>query len=296
MTERNKSIALGTFDGLHLGHKSVIELAKKSQFSPYVLLFSEHPLKAIRGFAPPELLTDTIRDNLLAELGVEKIILDFKDIMNLSPEEFFYEILLKRFNASELSCGENYTFGKNGDGNADLLLKLCLQNGIKLNIATMLTIKGVPISSTAIRAALENGDIKAANEMLGRPFSFDFKVVDGDKRGRTLGFPTINQFFTDGFAEPKHGVYASVAVFGGKLYAAVTNFGLRPTIGTNSLRSETYIIGFDGDLYGQNINIGLISYIRPEIKFKNLDELLSQIAKDSEISQKIFRNSIANIT
>lgn len=297
MTEKSTSIALGTFDGLHLGHQSVIQLAKQSQYPPYILLFSEHPLKAIKGYSPPELLTDSIKDALIVNLKIKKIVIDFNEIMNMEPEEFFYKILLKRFNVKELSCGENYTFGKNGSGNADLLLNLCLQSGVKLNVAKMQTIDGKPISSTAIRTALTNGDAETAAKMLGRPFSYDFKVVSGDKRGRILGFPTINQFFPKGFVEPKHGVYASaVALDGGLSYAAVTNFGLRPTIGTNSLRSETCILGFSGNLYGKNVKVSLLSYIRPEIKFKNLDELAYQIAADSEASKKIFQNGIANTT
>lgn len=294
MIEDEKSIALGTFDGLHLGHQSVINLAKKSEYKPFVLLFSEHPLKAISGIFPPELLTDSVKDSLLSQFGVNKIILDFKDIMNMPPEEFFYEILLKRFNAKELSCGENYTFGKNGCGNPSLLLKLCMQNSIKLNIAKMQMLGSTPISSTAIRTAIKNGDMETAAKMLGRPFSYDFQVVSGDRRGRILGFPTINQFFPDGFVEPKHGVYASAVSLNGKLYPAVTNFGLRPTIGTNSLRSETCILGFSGNLYGKKVPVGLLSYIRPEVKFDDLNCLSAQIKQDSEVSQKIFQNSIAN--
>lgn len=295
MTEE-KSIALGTFDGLHLGHQSVIELAEKSDYAPYILLFSEHPLKSIKGVAPPELLTDTVKDRLLLKFGVEKIVLDFNDIMNMPPEDFFYKILLKQFNAKELSCGENYTFGRNGDGNADLLLRLCLKNSVKLNIAKMQMLDGKLISSTAIRTSIQNGDLETANKMLARPFSYDFKVVSGDRRGRLLGFPTINQFFPDGFIEPRHGVYASTVTLNKKSYAAVTNFGLRPTIGTKSLRSETCILGFSGDLYGKYVEVGLLSYMRPEIKFNNLNELSAQISEDAKTSQKIFQNSIANCT
>lgn len=288
MMESKKSIALGTFDGLHKGHLEVIKEAKKSLYEPFVLLFSEHPLKYIKGKAPDELLTKSLRSSLFSELNIGVISVDFEKIKNITPQEFFCDILINRYNAGELSCGENYSFGKDGKGDIELLKSLCLQNNIKLNIAKTIKADGQTISSTIIRDAIRGGNIKKANEMLGRYFSYDFIVCHGDERGRVLGFPTINQFFEDGFVQMKHGVYASFAEIDGKRYPAVTNFGERPTIGTKTVRSETHIIGFNGDLYDEKVKISILSYIREEKSFNGLNELSNAIKNDRQTALKVF--------
>lgn len=293
VSDAKKTIALGTFDGLHRGHAEVLRLAKDSAYTPCVLLFTEHPLCYISGSAPPALLTPRIRDRILCEMGVSAVQISFEAIMQMSPERFFYDVLLDELHAASLACGENYTFGCGGKGDVVLLRRLCRQAGVELKVAPMLQTDGREISSTHIREKLENGEIEAANAMLGRPFSYDFEVVSGDRRGRLLGFPTINQFFPEGFVHPKRGVYAATVTLGGKAYAAVTDFGKRPTIGTKTVRSETCILGFSGDLYGQNVEVGLLSFLRPEIKFENLQALSAQIAQDSAAARKIFENSLA---
>ena len=293
MNEYKKSIALGTFDGFHLGHQKVIELSKKSGYMPYVLLFSVHPLKCIKGEAPPEILTDGLRKSLLGEMNVGALEIDFSEIMHLSPESFVRDILVGRFSAGAVSCGENYTFGDNGSGNVEVLRRLCRKYGIELYVAPMVEFDGIEISSTRIREAIRSGDMQTAAKMLGRPFSYDFTVVAGDRRGHLLGFPTINQFFPDGFVQPKHGVYASYVEIGGKAYPAVTNFGRRPTIGTPSVRSETCILGFSGYLYGTDTEVHLLEFLRAEKKFDGLSSLSAQIKADSESAVKIFENTIA---
>ncbi|MEG0546442.1 MAG: bifunctional riboflavin kinase/FAD synthetase [Oscillospiraceae bacterium] len=287
-----KSIALGTFDGFHKGHLEVINEAKNSKYKPFVLLFSEHPQMQITGKSPDEILTKTIRKNLLQKINVDSIIIDFNEIKNMTPQSFFCDIIIDRFNAKELSCGENYSFGKGGKGDAKLLKELCDENGIKLNIAKTIKYNNKTISSTLIRQAIRDGKIEQANEMLGRCFSYDFEVRYGDERGKTLGFPTINQFFDDGFIEMKHGVYASFVLINEKKYPSVTNFGKRPTIGTKTVRSETHIIGFEGDLYGQNIEVSILSYIRPEKEFNDFKELSNAIKNDAQTAMRIFKNSI----
>lgn len=161
---------------------------------PYVLLFSVHPLKCIKGEAPPEILTDGLRKSLLGEMNVDALEIDFSEIMHLSPESFVRDILVGRFSAGAVSCGENYTFGDNGSGNVEVLRRLCRKYGIELYVAPMVEFDGTEISSTRIREAIRSGDMQTAAKMLGRPFSYDFTVVAGDRRGHLLGFPTINQF------------------------------------------------------------------------------------------------------
>jgi riboflavin kinase/FMN adenylyltransferase len=290
------ALALGTFDGFHIGHKKVIENAVASNKNPKVLLFNEHPQKVLKKKSPGELITETDKIKLLGEWGVEPIVINFSDIMTLAYEEFFYEIIVKKIGASVLSCGFNYHFGAKALGNTENLKTLCEKENIELLVSAPVEYKGEPVSSTRIRNAIRNGDIEDANNMLGREFSYDFLVVHGDARGRTIESPTINQFFSEDFIVPEYGVYASYSVIDGKKYSSVTNVGVRPTIeGFSKERSETNIIGFDGDLYDKNISVHLLKKIREEMKFSNLDELRNQIAKDREVSKIISKEKGVNL-
>lgn len=292
--DKKRAIALGTFDGLHLGHMRVLEGTKQFGLKAAALLFTEHPARALCGSAPAQLLTDEMRDRLLESVGIEPLKIDFREIMALSSRDFFTEILLKRFCAGAICCGENYTFGKDRLGTPALLQALCTEFSVQLFVAPTAAALGAPVSSTRIRGFLQNGEIESANALLGRRFSYAFEVVHGDRRGRTLDFPTINQFFPSDFAVPKYGVYASQVYMDGVYHAAVTNIGVRPTIGTKTPRSETCILGFSGDLYGQKVKVELLSYLRPEQKFDSLEALREAIRKDSHRASEIFGNSIAN--
>ena len=284
------ALALGTFDGFHLGHKKVIDNAIASNKTPKVLLFNEHPQKVITKKSPGELITESQKKELLDKWGIEPIIIDFGDIMNFTYEEFFYEVLLKKIGVTALSCGFNYHFGSKAQGNTEKLSALCKKENIELFISDAVEYKNEPVSSTRIRKAIKNGDIEEANAMLGREFSYDFLVVHGDARGRTIDSPTINQFFTEDFIVPEYGVYASYTVIDGEKYSSVTNVGVRPTIeGFSKERSETNIIGFTGDLYDKNISVHLLKKIREEMRFSGLDELKNQIAKDRATSQIISK-------
>lgn len=292
--DKQYAIALGTFDGLHLGHWAVLDAAKQDGLVPAALLFSVHPAAALKRTAPPALCTNAQREDLLTAAGILPLYVDFREIMQLSPQQFFTEILQNRFAAGAVCCGENYTFGAGGVGTPAVLETLCGANGVRLHIAGTVQAAGAPVSSTRIRAALQNGDITAANRMLGRAFSYAFPVVSGDKRGRLLQFPTANQVFPAGFVQPKFGVYAGYCDYAGHRYPTVTNFGRRPTIGTDSVRSETCLLGFSGDLYGKSPEIHWLSYLRPEQKFPSLEALQAAIAADALQAREIFQNSLAN--
>lgn len=290
-TETKTAVALGTFDGLHKGHMAVINKAvaqKSNGLLPVILLFSEHPLKVLTGKAPKELFDGRIKEREIKKTGCIPYTVSFEDIRNMSPEDFVNEILMKKLNAGFISCGFNFRFAKNGNGNTKILSELCKEHKIDLEIAQEVDFGTECISSTRIRNAIENGDTETANKMLGRRFSYDFEVVGGDHRGRVLGFPTINQYFTENFVVPKYGVYASASFVDGKWYPSMTNIGIRPTIGNSNPRSETCILGFSGNLYGTNTEVALISYLRPEIKFSSLDELSEQMKKDSAAAIRIF--------
>lgn len=282
--ERGVSIALGTFDGLHLGHRKVLQTLGNDGC---VLLFREHPQKVLSGKDPGELITPEKEKQLLSVWGIEPLWLDFPEIASFSAERFFNEILMDRFGASSLVCGFNYHFGAGAKGDVSLLGSLCEKKGLRLTVCEPVLYDGLPISSTRIRESLKNGEIRKANAMLGRYFSYDFTVVHGDARGRTLGFPTINQYFSDDFTVPQYGVYASFAIVGGKKYPSVTNVGIRPTVGSVRESSETHIIGYDGDLYGRSVEVCLIEKMRGEIKFSSVAALGEQIARDKESALKI---------
>ncbi len=288
-------VALGTFDGLHSGHKKVL-LSDTTEYDDKIaLMFTEHPQKTLSGNAPDELITNSKRKEILKDWGYRPEFLDFSEISKLSPEEFVDKILIERYNATALCCGFNYRFGKSAKGDVTLLKQLCAERELKLTVCDEVDFENAPISSTRIRECIKNGDIRTANEMLGRYFSYDFTVVHGDARGRILGSPTINQFFSEGFAVAEYGVYASFTVVNGKKYISVTNIGIRPTIeGVSEKRSETNIVGFEGDLYGQNIEVFLVEKLRGEMAFNSLDELSERISADREKATEIIRKEFPN--
>lgn len=293
--KRRVLVALGTFDGLHLGHKRVL-LSDTTEYDEKIaLMFAEHPQKTLSGEVPGELITQTKRNDLLNEWGYTPVFLDFAEISKLSPEEFVDKILVEKFNATALCCGFNYRFGEGAKGDVGILKMLCAERKIKLTVCEEVDIDGAPISSTRIRDCLKKGDIRTANKMLGRYFSYDFEVVHGDARGRILGSPTINQFFSENFTVAEYGVYASFTIVNGKKYISVTNIGVRPTIeGGSEKRSETNIVGFDGDLYGQNIEVFLVEKLRGEMAFKSLDELSARISADREKATEIIKKEFQN--
>ncbi len=282
-------VALGTFDGLHLGHKAVITAEKTEYQRKLALMFTEHPQLSLRGVAPGALITPEKEKEVLAGWGVTAEYVDFSDVCKLTPEAFVDDILIKKYNASSVACGFNYRFGKSASGDAKTLLRLCAEREIKVTVAQPVEYDGEAVSSTRIRQALREGRMKDVKNMLGRYFSYDFEVVHGDERGRVLGSPTINQFFTEDFAVPQFGVYASFTVIDGKIYPSVTNIGIRPTFRNSEKRSETNIIGFNGDLYGKHPEVFIVEKLREEMKFSSLDELKSQIDKDKESALAVLK-------
>lgn len=283
MENKKRAIALGNFDGLHIGHTAVIgAVVRAAQLGlvPTVLLLDPLPCVALNRREGKALIMPDEKDKLLAAMGVEIIRVDFDKIKDYAPEEFFGKILLCELNAGMLSCGFNYRFGKGGSGDSALLSSLCASAGISLEVQPAVSLEGEAVSSTRIRSAIECGDIELANRMLGREFGYTLTVVHGDHLGRKLGCPTLNQLFPDGFIVPKYGVYSSRTCIDGVWYRSVTNIGIRPSFENDEQRSETHVIGYCGDLYGKEIEVRLVSYRRGEMKFDSLDELKAQLEKD----------------
>lgn len=289
--EKKYAVALGYFDGLHTAHVAVINEAVRFSSEglvPAVMLFDEHPRKLLCGEKVPCLIQKGKRDEILSEMGVETLLVSFEEIRDMSPEKFVKDILVKRFNAGAAVCGYNYRFGKNGTGDSVELKSLCEKCGIKTVICPEFTLGSENVSSTNIRNAVKNGEIEKANRMLGFPFGFSSEIFTGDRRGRLLGTPTINQFLPEELQIPAFGVYASKVFFDSKEYIGVTNIGSRPTFDGESVRSETYIIGFEGDLYGRTVSVELYKFLREEQKFPDADALKEQISKDVALTGAYF--------
>ena len=289
MTDGNNAnrtaVALGNFDGMHVGHMAVLEAAKSFEsegLMPVAVLFDEHSLKAITGKAPAMLMTVTERNRIINENGLRIETLVFNEIRDLSPSDFVEKILVGRLGAAAVCCGYNYRFGKGASGTAQTMSEICGRLGLQCRVSGEVDVDRCAVSSTKIRGFIENGEIEKANKMLGRPFGFSSRVIDGDKRGRVLGFPTINQIIPEELAMPRFGVYQSVVTVNGEKFKGVTNVGKRPTVGTEKILSETHILDFDRDIYGENVDVRLIKFIRPEKKFSSFDELARQIKSDAK--------------
>ena len=286
--EGELAAALGSFDGLHLGHRQVIgNTLSVPGLRPAVITFQQNPSVSLQKKPVPLLTTNEQKLALLEEMGVEVVyLLSFEQIRDMEPEDFV-EALYRVCRVRALSCGFNFRFGKNGRGDAGLLKELCREKGISLSVTPPVSVAGETVSSTRIRACLEQGDVQQAGQLLGRPFGYDFEVTHGRQLGRTWGTPTINQPFPQGYVLPRFGVYASLVEVEGQKYYGVTNIGVKPTVGSDCALSETWIPEFSGDLYGKKVPVELLDFIRPERKFDSLDQLKNEILENGVLARKI---------
>lgn len=291
--KKGTAVALGYFDGIHIGHKMVLNkalsVAKEKKLVPVVMLFDIHPRKLISGKVPPMLTSEERKREILKNMGFTVVDFNFREAMDYAPGEFIEKIIVDRLNAKAVSCGFDYHYGKGGKGNADTMREELRERNIDFFSAEPVALGKEVVSSTEIRRLISEGRIERANAMLGEYFSYDFEVAKGDGIGRTIGFPTINQFFPKDFIVPKYGVYASMAKVDGKIYPSVTNVGVRPTVAMDSMRSETCILDFSGDLYGKRIQVQLIKYLRDEIKFPDINALKRAIGKDIESARNVYK-------
>lgn len=295
--KRGASVALGNFDGVHIGHQAVIDLAraKAGPDQPLgVVTFEPHPRQFFAPDAPPfRLMNAAARAHRLEKLGVSHLYqLPFDAALaNLSPEQFVSDVLSEGLGLSHVVVGEDFCFGKGRAGTAQDLQAMAAKLGIEVTIAQLVANEDEEVSSTAIRAALSAGDPRAAARMLGHWHRIDGIVLHGEKRGRELGFPTANMSIRDLHA-PKFGIYAvTVDVLTGPhkgSYDGAASLGVRPTFGENLPNLESHLFDFSGDLYGAELSVGFVDYLRGEEKFDSLDALIAQMGRDCEQARTIL--------
>lgn len=271
------ALCLGTFDGVHIGHRAVLALAES--MNRIAVTFKKPPKAVISG---REELLSTFEDKcrILKKIGINEIIsLDFDEVRSVSPESFL-EFLYENYSPSVIACGFNYRFGKDGKGNTALLEKFCSEKGIEFKCAQPVEYGGKPVSSTVIRAYLKNGEIQRANELLYEPFSFTAPVKHGAMRGRTIGFPTVNQEYPKELVRLRNGVYKVKVCFDNQEFLGISDIGIRPTYPIDHIISETFIKDFSGDLYEKELKIIPTEFLRDEKKFDNLHSLKKQLEED----------------
>lgn len=286
----NNYIALGSFDGLHVGHLSliykVVEIAEKNNGKSVVFTFKNHPKSFIDKANSPKLLMDNNKKTeVLEKNGIDVVCFkEFdEDFMKMSPREFV-KFLALDYNAKGIVVGFNYKFGYKNLGNIELLKELQEEYGYELYIMDPCTYKEEVVSSTRIRKAISDGDVLEASKMLNRPYSLSGEVVHGRKIGRTIGFPTANIEYNKNFILPGIGVYYTNIKVNNKIYKGITSVGSNPTVEGKKITVETYILDFNKEIYGEIVEVSFIKKIRNEKKFNDLEELKNQIEKDKEFA------------
>ena len=292
------SVAIGNFDGMHLGHQSVIEIAKKTrnESSVGVVTFEPHPRQYFQKKQPIfRLMKSETRKRILKPLEVDALFeLPFDySLANLSPKDFIETVLLEKLNVKNVVVGPDFRFGKNREGSVNLLKSYQRKNKLRLHIANPFMIEGKVVSSSVLRKKLVEGSVIEVTKMLSRYYEIDGMVEKGFQRGRDLGFPTINIGLRSTIV-PKHGVYAVlVKILSQKkdrTLRGAASIGSRPTYGDYEPNIEVFIFDFDENLYGEYVSISLVKFIRPELKFNSERELISQMKADCKIIEKLLDN------
>ncbi len=297
MTQLQPSAAaLGTFDGIHLGHQDVIGATRKYAMQHHLQLmvftFSTHPLAFLKPEkAPARLLDNDEKIKMMVDLGVDILVnLPFTQEFSQIPAEGFLQLLVKS-GVKAVGIGDNYSFGAGGKGNLHLLKKEHSRFGLTVLARPLLKVEGKVVSSSNIRTLIQEGNMKLAGKMLGRPYAIRGTVVQGDQRGRLLGFPTANlRILGRHIALPPFGVYAGKVHVEQKTYAAMINIGNNPTFSKQETRLEAHLLDFTGDLYGEFIQVELWDYVRGEKKFPSPEELVAQLAADQEKIRELLKN------
>jgi riboflavin kinase/FMN adenylyltransferase len=296
----NSVVALGNFDGVHLGHQAVVRRAveegRRRGTKVVAATFEPHPRAVLAPGSEPRLLTtlEMRREELLG-YGVDEVwAIRFDEALSRkSPEEFVRDVLVGEIGASAVVVGENFRFGHRAAGDFRELERLMRGFGGEAYAVRVRSEDGeAPISSTRIRRLVGEGEVAEAARLLGRPYVLRGEVVVGDKRGRTIGFPTANVVADPALVVPARGVYAGFARVGKDTYAACTNIGVAPTFERRESRVEAYLLGFEGDLYGREVDVSFLQRIREEKRFSGVEELKTQISRDVEAARRLTNDAI----
>lgn len=298
MDPTKRVIALGFFDGVHVGHQALLNLAVQrageQNTLPAAFTFDAHPSSLIRHSSVPLLSTPADRAGLMKRYyGIQEVIIGHYDekMMTTPWREFVTEYLVKEHGAVHLVAGHDYHFGYKGQGDPEKLKALCAELGIGCDIVPKVEREGITVSSTAIRKLIADGEMAHAVRLLGHPHVLTATVAHGKKLGSKLGFPTVNLPLPAGALVPAYGVYVTRVVFeNGDSRPAVTNIGVRPTVDDGEcVTVEGFILDFDGDLYGQQVRMEFFDYLRPEMKFNSLDELKNEVMKNEQQTREFFQ-------
>ncbi len=289
------SVALGFFDGVHAGHRAVIgaavETARREGLTPRVFTFRPEGADASRPVSKSGLTLlqrEEQKEAVLEELGVEEVICPpFETFRSMTPEQFVQGFLGETLHARVLVCGFNYHFGRGGPAGVEELRALCAPLGIQVEALPPVLWQGEVVSSTRIRQCIREGQIEEAAAMLCAPFTLAAEVVHGKGLARTLSWPTINQLFPPDFTIPRRGVYWSQVEIGGRRWNGITNVGIKPTLHETNLTMETYILDYKGDLYGQELSVALLRFLRPESQFASVQALSQRILADIQTVRQL---------
>lgn len=296
----NSVVALGNFDGVHLGHQAVVRRAveegRRREAKVVAATFDPHPRAVLAPGSEPRLLTTLeMRREALLGYGVDEVwAIRFDEALSRkSPEEFVRDVLVGEIGASAVVVGKNFRFGHRAAGDFRELERLMRGFGGEAHAVPVRSEDGgAPISSTRIRRLVGEGEVAEAASLLGRPYVLRGEVIVGDKRGRTIGFPTANVVPDPRLVVPARGVYAGFVRVGKDMYAACTNIGVAPTFERRESRVEAYLLGFDGDLYGREVDVSFLERIREEKRFSGVEELKSQISRDVEEAGRMTNDAI----
>jgi riboflavin kinase/FMN adenylyltransferase len=294
---RGGAVAVGNFDGVHRGHGALLaELrrqAKAVNGPAVVLTFDPHPLQLLRPEQfMPVLTTVPDRAELLRQQGADEVLIlrTTPELLHLSADQFFHEVVRGRLDARAMVEGPNFAFGRNREGTLERLQQLCAAAGVRLTIVPPLTLDGVMVSSSRVRDALLRGDVRGAAHFLGRPYRLRGRVGTGQRRGAKLGFPTANLEQIETLV-PGNGVYAVRALHQGGAGPGAANVGPNPTFGEQARKVEVHLIGFQGDLYGQPLAVDFVERLRDTRPFAGVEELVAQLRKDVEQASRIVAGS-----
>lgn len=295
MKQNKKIIALGFFDGVHLGHQALLKacliMAKQEKMTPCAITFDSHPQSLFAEQVPPTVNTVADREALLREYGMEdiRVLPVTKEVMSTDWQDFLERLICD--GAAGFVCGSDFRFGAGGSGTAEKLASYCKEKGLLCAIVPEQTMDGIRISSTHIRRLLEQGAMAEAARFMGHPHRLSGSVISGRQLGRTLGIPTANILIPEGVVVPRHGVYACMAEADGQKFAAVTNIGSRPTVGGHRITVEAWLLDFRGDLYGKNLTLDFYKFLRPEKKFDSLEELKAEIRENACQTREFFEKT-----